>query len=62
MTEVLIGAAGCVATLMVIVGMILITPRGTEPVPARPSPDDAADPQTNGVPPTREAHTAPPVG
>jgi uncharacterized iron-regulated membrane protein len=62
MTEVLIGAAGCVATLMVIVGMVLITPRGTDPVRARPSLDDAADRQMNGVAATREARTAPPGG
>jgi hypothetical protein len=61
MIEVLIGVAGCVATVMVIAGMILITPKGTESAPARPA--------ANGVsPPIAEAaaisgdRSAPPVG
>jgi uncharacterized iron-regulated membrane protein len=61
MMEVLIAAAGCLATIMVIVGMILITPRGTESAPARPSPN-GAHPDMTGATATAEERTAPPVG
>jgi uncharacterized iron-regulated membrane protein len=61
MIEVLIAAAGCLATIMVIVGMILITPRGTESAPARPSPN-GPHPDITVATVTAEERNTPPVG
>jgi hypothetical protein len=49
MIEVLIGVAGCVATIMVIAGMILITPKGTESAPARPATKGTSPPVSEGT-------------
>jgi uncharacterized iron-regulated membrane protein len=49
MIEVLIGVAGCLATIMVIAGMILITPKGTESAPARPAANGAGRPISEGT-------------
>jgi len=49
MMEVLIGVAGCVATVMVIAGMILITPKGTESAPARPAANGAGPAIADGT-------------
>jgi uncharacterized iron-regulated membrane protein len=49
MIEVLIGVAGCMATIMVIAGMILITPKGTESAPARPAVNGAGPPVSEGT-------------
>jgi uncharacterized iron-regulated membrane protein len=61
MMEVLIGVAGCLATVMVIAGMILITPKGTESAPARPAANGARPPSAEATVSSGD-RSAPPVG
>jgi hypothetical protein len=42
--DLVIALAGVVVTILVVAGMVLLTPRGIDPAPRRVSPDAADDP------------------